>query len=422
MPSTGPVPLSVLDLAPLSSGTSAADALRNTIDLARHAERFGYARYWLAEHHLTPGVASAAPAVLIALVADATRRIRVGSGAVQTGHHTPLVIAEQFGTIAHIHPGRIDLGLGRSSARRVGERATGSAAGPSAGRGGTATATAEPSVINGLLIPAPPKVMFNRENLRRQMDLVGYRDGADEDYTDQVRDIQAFIRGEYRTPDGVHLCSPTAEGADLQLWILAASAGDSARTAGELGLPLAANYHVVPSTVLDTVAAYRATFQPSETLDGQRRRDHALSAPPEAKVRGSLTAPHVMVSADVVVADDDETARQLASGYGPWVASIRTGDGAVPYPTPAEAAAYPWTEQSRALVADRLDTQFVGSPETVVRRLRTLRDATGADELLITTITHDHADRVRSYELLAEAWARSAPVPPSAHVPDARRP
>ncbi|WP_322751268.1 MULTISPECIES: MsnO8 family LLM class oxidoreductase [unclassified Frankia] len=378
---SGPVPLSVLDLAPLSSGSTAADALRNTIDLARHAERFGYARYWLAEHHLTPGVASAAPAVLIALVADATRTIRVGSGAVQTGHHTPLVIAEQFGTLAHIHPGRIDLGLGRSSVSRLIERARRSAVGPQPTGG---SPSAGPSVVNGLLIPRAPRILFDLDRLRRQLDLVGTRDDAADTYALQVRDIQAFIRGDYRTPDGMHLPAPTAEGADVELWILAASAGDSTRTAGESGLALAANYHVTPSTVLETVAAYRAAFTPSETL----------------------RAPHVMVSADVVVADEDETARRLASGYGPWVASIRTGAGAIAYPTPAEAAAYPWTEQGRALVADRVDTQFVGSPATVVQKLRTLRDATGADELLITTITHDHADRVRSYELLAGAWAR----------------
>ncbi|WP_239381759.1 LLM class flavin-dependent oxidoreductase [Frankia sp. CIT1] len=379
MPVRGPIPLSVLDLAPSTSGSSAAEALRNTIDLARHAERFGYARYWLAEHHLTPGVVSAAPAVLIALVADATQTIRVGSGAVQTGYHTPVIVAEQFGTIAHIHPGRIDLGLGRSGVGRLIERVNRSAAGSSP-RGGT---TARPSVIDGLLIPAPAKIVFDPDRLRQQLDVVGHRDDAAERYGQDVRDIQAFIRGDYRTPDGTHLRSPAAEDADAQLWILAASAGDSARTAGELGLPLAANYHIVPSTVLDTVAAYRAAFRPSATL----------------------REPRVMVSADVVVAGDDATARRLASGYGPWVANIRSGEGAA-YPTPAEAAAYPWTDQERALVADRLDTQFVGSPATVVRGLRILRDATGADELLITTITHDHADRVRSYELLAQAWAR----------------
>ncbi len=170
----------------------------------------------------------------------------------------------------------------------------------------------------------------------------------------------------------------------MQLWICAVRAGESARTAGALGLPLAANYHSMPSAVLDTVAAYRAAFRPSRTL----------------------REPYVMVSADVVVAEDAVAARRLASGYGAWAASIRRGEGITPYLTPAEAAAYPWTEQERATVADRIDTQFVGSPATVVRSLRTLCDVTGADELLITTVTHDHTDRVRSYELLAQAWSQ----------------
>src|SRR4051812_29764267 len=112
-------PLSVLDLSPVVSGHTAADALRNTIDLARQTERFGYHRYWVAEHHLVPGVASAAPSVLIALIASATRKIRVGSGAVLLGYCSPLSVAEQFGTIAQLHPHRIDLGLGRSGLVRA---------------------------------------------------------------------------------------------------------------------------------------------------------------------------------------------------------------------------------------------------------------------------------------------------------------
>ncbi|WP_250284546.1 LLM class flavin-dependent oxidoreductase [Frankia sp. CiP1_Cm_nod2] len=391
MPSEKPVPLSVLDLVPLTSGSTAGNALRNVFDLARHVERFGYARYWFAEHHLAPSVVSAAPAVLIALVAAATQRIRVGSGAVQTAYQTPVVIAEQFGTIAHIHPGRVDLGLGRSSVGRFAGAAAGTAgtagtatspaAGPSATAGRPAS---RPRVVDGLLIPAPPTFLFDPRRLRQQLELAGYREGADDDYTRQVRDIQAFVRGDYLTPSGVHLRAPAAEGADAQLWICAVRAGESARTAGELGLPLAANYHSMPSAVLDTVAAYRAAFRPSRTL----------------------REPYVMVSADVVVAEDAVAARRLASGYGAWAASIRRGEGITPYLTPAEAAAYPWTEQERATVADRIDTQFVGSPATVVRSLRTLCDVTGADELLITTVTHDHTDRVRSYELLAQAWSQ----------------
>ena len=136
--------------------------------------------------------------------------------------------------------------------------------------------------------------------------------------------------------------------------------------------------------MLDTVEAYRAAFTPSP------RRDR----------------PHVMVSADVVVAPTDDEAADLAAPYGQWVLDIRTGRGAQPYVTPSAARAREWTDDERAGVADRVDTQFVGSPSSVVKGLETLVGATGADELLITTITTDHADRVRSHELLAEAWAQ----------------
>ncbi|WP_261562045.1 LLM class flavin-dependent oxidoreductase [Frankia tisae] len=387
----GRVPLSVLDLSPRSQGASAGDALRNTLDLARRTEKFGYHRYWLAEHHLVPGVVSSAPAVVIALVADATTRIRVGSGAVQMGHHTAVTVVEEFGTLAQIHPARIDLGLGRPAVDRLFATANGNGQPPGSDQPAAAPAPAAPApaapapaatVIDGLLLPAPPRMRVNAERLRRQFALVGYRPGAGDEYGQQVRDIQAFLRGDYRTAEGERLTVPAAEGADLQIWVLGSSAGVSARTAGELGLPFVANYHVAPASVLEAVRAYRDAFVPSATFD----------------------RPYVMVSADVVVGPDDDTAAELASPYGLWVLSIRSGEGARPFPSPAEAAAHRWTPEERALVADRVETQFVGGPATVVRKLETLRNVTGADELIITTIAHDHADRVRSYELLAGEW------------------
>jgi alkanesulfonate monooxygenase SsuD/methylene tetrahydromethanopterin reductase-like flavin-dependent oxidoreductase (luciferase family) len=114
----------------------------------------------------------------------------------------------------------------------------------------------------------------------------------------------------------------------------------------------------------------------------------------------------VSVSADVVVADDEATARELATGYGLWVRSIRTAEGAIPFPTPEDARRHTWTDADRDLVSDRLETQFVGAPAQVADELERLRDATAADELIITTITHEHRDRVRSYQLLAEEWSR----------------
>ena len=367
------VPLSVLDLSPLVAGGTVGDALRRTLDLARHAEQFGYHRYWVAEHHLTPGVASSQPAVLLGQIATVTDHIRLGSGALQTGFLTPLAALEQFGLLDALHPGRFDLGLGRSAQRR------------STTIGGAEPAPVQQArVVDGLLIPKSfsfaPILRSARSALFAKLLQQPGAEPADLDKV--VEDIEILRAGPY--PDGLgnEARAVPGEGADLQLWILGSSGGESARVAGARGLPFAANYHVAPAQVLEAVAAYRAAFRPSR----------------------HLAEPRVMVSADVLVAEDDETARRLAAPYGRWVHSIRTGAGAIPYPSVEDAEADPLTGEERDLVADRLDTQFTGAPETVAERLETLRRVTGADELLITTMTFEHADRVRSFELLAKQW------------------
>ncbi|MEV7085408.1 LLM class flavin-dependent oxidoreductase [Streptomyces sp. NPDC093085] len=372
------IPLGVLDLVPVPSGATAADALRNTLDLARSAERFGYARYWFAEHHLNPGVAGTSPAVLLALTASATSTIRIGSGAVQLGHRTALSTVEEFGLIDALHPGRLDLGLGRSPGRPTGP-----------GAGGPPPVTVEVvdgRAPNGLLIP--PKFSFERllgsPRIALQRELLHQAGAQPQEYGAQIDDILALLRGTYRSAEGVEAHAVPGEGADVEIWILGSSGGTSAAVAGRNGLRFAANYHVSPASVLEAAEGYRAAFRPSATLD----------------------KPYVAVSADVVVAEDEATARELATGYGLWVRSIRTAEGAIPFPTPAEARAHPWSDADRELVADRVDTQFVGSPGRVADHLEQLQEATGADELIVTTITHDHADRVRSYELLAEEWQR----------------
>ena len=372
-------PLAVLDLVPIPSGSSAAQALHNSIDLARAAERSGYARYWFAEHHLNPGVAGTAPAILSALAAGATSTIRVGSGAVLLGHRTALSTVEEFGLLDALYPGRIDLGLGRS------------------GGGKPPARTREPvlsgpqSVVdgrtpNGLLIPRPFSYAYLADSPRAalQQSLLRLPGAQAQEYAHAIDDILRLLAGTYRSADGLQAHALPGEGAQVQVWILGSSAGESAVVAGERGLRFAANYHVSPGTVLDATVAYRAAFVPSAELD----------------------RPYVSVSADVVVADDEATARELAAGYAPWVRSIRAVEGAIAYPTPEQARGHVWTDTDRDLVADRVDTQFVGTPAQVADRLEILRDATGADELVITTITHDHSDRVRSYELLAREWQR----------------
>ncbi|GLZ81568.1 putative monooxygenase [Actinorhabdospora filicis] len=359
-----PIPLSILDLAPVAEGGTPAGALRNALDLARHAERLGYRRFWVAEHHLAPGVASAAPAVLIALIVAATTRIRVGSGAVLLGNQRPLQVAEQFGTIAQLHPGRVDLGLGRSGGRPS----------PPA-----ENAPETPAGTGGLLQPAPFVFGTAAARFRLAARLLGT--DPDADYATAVADILSFFAGTHRAPESGEVHAIPAEGADPEVWILGSSPGESARTAGKLGLPFVVNYHSAPARTLDTVAAYRDAFRP-----------------------GRLAAPHVMASADVLVADDDATAEHHAAGFGDWVLAIRDGRGAIPYPSPESAARARWTDDERALVADRLATRFTGSPSRVAERLRALAGATGADELIVTTIAHDHRARLRSFELLAEAW------------------
>jgi len=431
-------PLAVLDLVPISAGSTAAQALRNSIDLAQHAERLGYARYWFAEHHLNPGVAGTSPAVVLALTAAATSTIRIGSGAVQMGHRTALSVVEEFGLIDALHPGRLDLGLGRSGGRPAaasrgaappagavraeaprgwqqhgGSPAAGSASEPAAGEpaagqpaagqpaagqpaagqpaagqpaAGQPTAASGGYAANGLLIPAKfnPGPLLKSPRFALQRTLLQLPRAEPQDYGAQVDDVLALLRGSYEAADGTQAHAVPGEGADVQVWILGSSGGESAEVAGRNGLRFAANYHVSPATVLEAAAGYRAAFRPS----------------------AELAEPYVCVSADVVVAEDEATARELAWGYGMWVRSIRTGEGAIEFPTPAQARAYAWTDDDRALVADRIETQFVGSPAQVADQLERLRDATEADELIVTTITHEHADRVRSFELLAQEWSK----------------
>jgi alkanesulfonate monooxygenase SsuD/methylene tetrahydromethanopterin reductase-like flavin-dependent oxidoreductase (luciferase family) len=372
------IPLSILDLSPVPRDGTAADALRNSIDLAKVAERAGYRRYWVAEHHLVTGVASASPPVLVALIADATERIRVGSGATLLPKTPPVQVAEQYGTVAAIHPGRIDLGLGRFDLHRLLRALRDGKTGKPPGAAGPAR------VVDGLLVPGTARVIGDPSLIAHFATLIGISpDDPVPDYDAQVGEILDYIAGRACRPNGEALHVLPAEGADLDVWILGSSAGASAEAAGRRGLPFAANYHVQPGTVLETVAAYREAFRPSPRLE----------------------RPYLVVSADVVVAETDERARELAAPYGQWVLDIRSGRGARPYVTPEEAKARVWTDEERAMVADRVDTQFVGSPDTVVERLGTLARVTGADELLVTTITTEHADRVASTELLARAWS-----------------
>jgi len=335
------VPLSVLDLAPVPDGGNAGDALRATIDLARHAERLGFGRFWVAEHHNMPGIASSAPPVLIGHIADATTTMRVGSGGVMLPNHVSLVVAEQFGMLEALHPGRIDLGIGRAP--------------------GTDQVTAA-------ALRRPPEGL------------------SEDDFPDQLMDLLGFFTG--RWPDGHPYAQITAMpglGHQPAVWLLGSS-GYSAQVAGLLGLPFAFAHHFSPANTLPALALYRQAFRPSPTLD----------------------RPYAMVAAAVVCADTDERARFLAGSGALSFLRLRSGRPG-PLPSPEEAASYPYNPLERAFIADRQATQIVGDPDTVRRGLASLLEATVADELMLTTMVFDPADRLRSFDLVA-ALAR-APQP-----------
>ena len=210
------IPFSILDLSPVVQGSSPADALRNTIDLARHAERWGYRRYWLAEHHNMPGIASAATAVVIGHVAAGTKSIRVGSGGVMLPNHAPLVIAEQFGTLESLFPGRIDLGLGRAP--------------------GT-----DPRTALALRRGAARNVGTFRED---------------------VAELQAYFAP---VREGQAVRAVPGAGLDVPIWLLGSSLF-SAQLAAELGLPFAFASHFAPDYLLVALEAYRTGFRPSTAL------------------------------------------------------------------------------------------------------------------------------------------------------------
>jgi alkanesulfonate monooxygenase SsuD/methylene tetrahydromethanopterin reductase-like flavin-dependent oxidoreductase (luciferase family) len=371
------VPLSILDLSPISEGSDAATALRNTVDLAQHAERWGFRRYWLAEHHFV-AVASSSPAVLIGQLAAATERIHVGAAAVQLGFTTAVAVVENFGILDGLHPGRIDLGVGRSGQRRREANADK----PDA-------PTDEPKPpprtwheVGGVVVPKPFDIsaLMRNPRLKARMSVLQQPDANVPDFADQVSDILAMIDGTFSI-DGVEThVTPGERGDALRPWVFGSSKGQSAQVAAANGLPFVASYHITPATALEAVEAYRNAFVPSD----------------------ALREPYVVVSADVVVADDSETARHLASTYGHWVYAIRAGDGAEPYPDPD--ASLPLSPEQVEVVKDRTATQFVGDADEVAHRLEALQRVTDADELVITSVTHRHSDRLRSHELIAKRW------------------
>ncbi len=320
-------PLSVLDLAPVVQGATPAEALRHSLDLAQHVERLGYVRYWVAEHHNMTGIASAATSVVIGYIAGGTRAIRVGAGGIMLPNHSPLVIAEQFGTLESLYPGRIDLGLGRAP--------------------GTDQRTWRALRLDPM---------------------------SAERFPQDVLELQALL-GPLQ-PNQILRAVPGTN-TNVPLWILGSSLF-GAQLAAMLGLPYAFASHFAPDELMGALEIYRARFEPSQQLD----------------------RPYAMVGMNAVVADTDATATRLFTSAQQRTTNMLRGVREE-LPPPIDDIETYWSPLEKLHASARLACSFVGSPATVRRSLERFVAETKADELMVNAAIYDHADRLRSYELLA---------------------
>ncbi len=322
------VALSILDLVPVVEGKTPADAFANTKDLAQHAERWGYQRYWVAEHHNMVGIASAATSVVIGFIAAHTSTIRVGAGGIMLPNHSPLIIAEQFGTLESLYPGRIDLGLGRAP--------------------GTDRATSQ---------------AMRRESM------------ASDHFPDDVLELQSYFGPS--EPDQAIQAVPGA-GLNVPLWILGSSLY-GAQLAAAFGLPYAFASHFAPDALDHALALYKAQFRPSE----------------------QMAKPHAMAGVNVVLADSDAEANYHFSSIQQRFTDMVRGKRGYLKPPIDDIESY-WSREEKIHASRMLACSFVGSPDTVKRKLDAFVASTGVDELMVASALFDHQARLRSYELLAE--------------------
>jgi len=323
------VKFSTLDLVPVRPDGGPAQSLRNSLDLARHVEKLGYTRFWVAEHHNMDGIASSATSVLLAYLAGGTSSIRVGSGGVMLPNHAPLVIAEQFGTLESLYPGRIDLGLGR----------------------------------------APGSDQMTAHALRRE------RSGSSDDFPEDVAELMKYLGP--RTPDQRVIAVP-GTGTQVPIWLLGSSLF-SAQLAGERGLPYAFASHFAPRYVHEAIRVYRNHFKPSEVLD----------------------KPYVMLGVPLVAADTDEQADYLATSVYQRILALMRGQSLMQR-APVPSMDGLWLPHEKEAVASFLGLAMVGSPQKIRAKLEVLIEQTQADELIFTCDLYEHADRLHSYELLAQ--------------------
>ena len=323
------LPISVLDLVGMHTGEPAGSAIARSVDLAQHVERLGYTRFWLAEHHSIEGLACSATAVLIGHVAGATKTIRVGSGGVMLPNHAPLVVAEQFGTLEAIFPGRIDLGLGR----------------------------------------APGGDFATMRALRRDLNQSG------DDFPELLEELRRYLGPER---PGQAVKAIPGQGSNVPITLLGSS-GFSAQLAAALGLPFAFAAHFAPEYLYAAARLYRERFRPSDVSH----------------------KPYMMVAVQVIAAETDGEARRLfTTPQQRFLRLIRNQP--VELLPPVDSMEPLWEEVERAAVENKLSAAIVGSRETVKAGLEKLVADTLADEVIVVTDTYEHADRVRSYEHVAQ--------------------
>ncbi|MFP3925611.1 LLM class flavin-dependent oxidoreductase [Pseudomonas sp. W5-36] len=324
------VKISTLDLVPVREDKGPAESLRNALDLAQHVEKWGYNRFWVAEHHNMDGIASSATSVLLAYLAGGTSTIRVGSGGIMLPNHAPLVVAEQFGTLESLFPGRIDLGLGR----------------------------------------APGSDQMTARALRRE------RSGSSDDFPDDVTELVNYLGP--RQPHQRVLAVPGTN-TNVPIWLLGSSLF-SAQLAGERGLPYAFASHFAPRFMHEAIRVYRSHFKPSQVLD----------------------KPYVMLGVPLAAAETDEQAEYLVTSVYQRILSLMRGQSLMQKP-PVESMNGLWLPHERDAVMDFLGLAVVGGPEKIRAKLDVLLEQTDADELIFTCDMYEHADRLRSYEILAQA-------------------
>ncbi|MBO9643400.1 MAG: LLM class flavin-dependent oxidoreductase [Pseudacidovorax sp.] len=330
------LPLSILDLSPIRDDGDAGQSFRHSLSLAQHGEALGFRRYWLAEHHGMPGIASAATSTLLAYIGAGTRSIRIGAGGVMLPNHSPLVIAEQFGTLESLYPGRIDLGLGR----------------------------------------APGSDQRTSRALRR--DLASDADQFPQD----VLELMDFMSPEPRQP----VLAVPGRGLQVPVWILGSSTF-GAQLAAHLGLPYAFASHFAPQQLMPALRIYRETFKPS----------------------AQLARPYAMAGFNIFAADDEAQAHLLASSWQQSFVNLRSGrPGRLPPPVAGYRERIGPSENM--LLDSVLSCAAIGTKETVRAGLQDFIDRTGVQEVIVASGIYDHAARLRSYEIAAEA-ARELRLP-----------